>query len=124
VKGHLALYSDPNGVGGVPRLSEARPLDQARRKHVLHHNARSYVSGDTCLNLGGGAACASDPEPARRVHTRGGFRFVVHPRRSRTPGISCERPICSTLVSFIPLFGGPTILATAATCGCMPAQAT
>ena len=24
----------------------------------------------------------------------------------RTPGISCERPICSTLVCFIPLFGG------------------
>ena len=25
----------------------------------------------------------------------------------RTPGISCERPICSTLVSFIPLFDRP-----------------
>jgi hypothetical protein len=24
----------------------------------------------------------------------------------RTPGISCERPICSTLVCFIPLLGG------------------
>src|SRR3970282_140211 len=24
-----------------------------------------------------------------------------------TPGISCERPICSTLVCFIPLFCGP-----------------
>jgi hypothetical protein len=24
----------------------------------------------------------------------------------RTPGISCERPIRSTLVCFIPLFGG------------------
>jgi hypothetical protein len=26
-------------------------------------------------------------------------------RVRRTPGISCERPVCSTLVSFIPLFG-------------------
>ena len=26
-----------------------------------------------------------------------------------TPGISCERPICSTLVCFIPLFGGSSI---------------
>ena len=38
----------------------------------------------------------------------------------RTPGISCERPICSTLVSFIPLFCGscareaPAFLATRA----------
>jgi hypothetical protein len=28
----------------------------------------------------------------------------------RTPGISCERPICSTLVCFIPLFGGGAAL--------------
>jgi len=27
----------------------------------------------------------------------------------RTPGISCERPICSTLVCFIPLFAGSVI---------------
>ena len=36
-----------------------------------------YVTRDTRLNIGGGAACASDPEPARRVHTRDGFRFVL-----------------------------------------------
>ena len=31
-------------------------------------------------------------------------------RRRLTPGISCERPIRSTLVSFIPLFGGFVLL--------------
>ena len=56
-----------------------------------HTRARpAYVAGDSPLNLGGGAACASHPEPARRVHTRDGFRFVVHPMRSRTLRISCE----------------------------------
>jgi len=39
----------------------------------------AYVAGDSRLTVGGGAACASDPEPARRVHTRDGFRFVLHP---------------------------------------------
>jgi hypothetical protein len=33
------------------------------------------------------------------------FEFV-----RRTPGISCERPICSTLVCFIPLLDGPVAL--------------
>ena len=31
---------------------------------------------------------------------------IAHPASRRTPGISCERPIRSTLVSFIPLFDG------------------
>jgi hypothetical protein len=39
----------------------------------------AYVAGDSRLTVGGGAACASDPEAARRVHTRDGFRFVLHP---------------------------------------------
>jgi hypothetical protein len=30
----------------------------------------------------------------------------------RTPGISCERSVCSTLVSFIPLFGDTLLLTT------------
>ncbi len=91
-----------------------------------HTRARpAYVAGDSPLNLGGGAACASDPEPARRVHTRDGFRFVVHPTRSRTPGISREavpapdlagagmrrhvhsgNHAAESFVSFIPLFDG------------------
>ena len=32
--------------------------------------------------------------------------IATYTRRSRTPGISCERPIRSTLVCFIPLFDG------------------
>ena len=86
-----------------PELNRGRPRDQAYEMHLLTRARRPSVAGDSRPNGGGGAACAWDPEPSRRVHTRGGFRFVVHPRRSRTPGISCERPIRSTLVSFIPL---------------------
>jgi hypothetical protein len=68
------------------------------------------------------------PHHVRRVHARGGCRFVMHPhRRSRTPGISCEAVPASmplagagmrrhvhagnhaaeSFVSFIPLLGGP-----------------
>ena len=71
-----------------------------------HTRARpAYVADDSRLNLGGGAACAPDPEPARRVHARDGFRFVLPTKRSRTLEISCEAPIRSGFVSFISLFG-------------------
>ena len=93
-----------------PELNRGRPRDQAYEMHLLTSARRPYVAGDSRLNVGGGAACAWDPEPSRRVHTRDGFRFVVHPRRSRTLRISCERPICSALVSFILLFCGFVIL--------------
>ena len=92
-----------------PELNRGRPRDQAYEMHLLTRARRPSVAGDSRPNVGGGAACAWDPEPSRRVHTRDGFRFVLHPKRSRTPGISCERPIRSTLVSFIPLFGGAAI---------------
>jgi hypothetical protein len=43
------------------------------------------------------------------------------PTVCRTPGISCERPICSTLVCFIPLFDGAVRnLTMVRTCNIMP----
>jgi len=101
---------------------------------VANHNAQPLRCPRHPAD-GGGAACASDPEPQRRVHTRDGFRFVVPATRSRTPGISCEAVPASiragagmrrhvrtshsglpcnhaaeSFVSFIPLFGGPAQL--------------
>ena len=55
------------------------------------------------------AADADGPAPA----SRHAVRSSLPPTVRRTPGISCERPICSTLVSFIPLFGGSSYSCTA-----------
>jgi len=52
---------------------------------------------------GGGAACPLTQD-VRGVSTPGTASASSPCHRSRTPGISCERPIRSTLVSFIPLF--------------------
>jgi len=52
----------------------------------------------------------SNPTPALRATIQqhqpaaASFRWQSS-QVCRTPGISCERPICSTLVCFIPLFG-------------------
>ena len=63
-----------------PELNRGRPRDHAYEMHLLTWVRRSSGADDSRSNVGGGAACAWDPEPSRRVHARVGFRFVS-PRR-------------------------------------------
>ena len=54
-----------------------------------------------------GAMTKNNAAPTAALPTsRSAIRFVAHATIRRTLGISCERPICSTLVCFIPLFDG------------------
>ncbi len=54
----------------------------------------------------GGAATPSSHAPPRAASPPGMAPTVLHPHVGTTPGLSCERPIRSALVSFNPLFCG------------------
>ena len=73
-----------------PELTRGRPRDHAYEMHSLTWARRSPGAGDSRSDAGGGAACAWDPEPSRRVHTRVDFRFVS-PRRGVEHGGSAAR---------------------------------
>jgi hypothetical protein len=87
------------------RLSEGRPRERAREDHSRSKRRPASVAGKRRASEPWGRrslcvrsrTCAPCPRPGR-------LPLRSPPHRSRTPGISCERPVCSTLVCFIPLF--------------------
>ena len=99
-----------------------RPVrDRARRRLGAHLGATSYRPSHARCAEGrwiadddrrGGAIRATEPGTSQGSRVVG---TVAEPSRAptrhctqvrRTPGISCEAPICSGFVCFIPLFGG------------------
>jgi len=94
----MTSYQMPLTLTRPPRaqaleLSDARPRDQGGRTRLSAPQPALLRKPSRQPSASwGGAACESIPEPARRVHTRDGFPFVVHPRRSRTLALSCEAP--------------------------------
>ena len=118
---------------GAPSCLECRNSERARSWRV--HNAPTLVErrqpatyedafSTSHSNAGAQTTCLC-PRPgpvwptqhrarlARQIAVAPAVAQQLRRRRSRdtgsvrrTPGISCERPICSTLVCFIPLFDG------------------
>jgi hypothetical protein len=96
-------------VGARDTVPRKELLHRRRLRATLQKQIRAAKRTDATEELLGVTDATKFPvRPSPQCQGSGASHVAcVHQRKvGPTPGISCERPICSTLVCFIPLFGG------------------